>query len=339
MSGAILTIGGLTLYKSALVIALGAAACFCLGFALYSAHGGFRPAFWLFAFCDLVLSILFTRFLHFYCHAEQYPSFWRAMTDYSVGGYVLAGLVPAALAAGGIVKAAGLTRNTARLFDCFAPGAALAVALIRLSALFNSTCRGKIVVHTPILQHLPLASAVSSSSGAAEYRFATFFVEFLLMCGVFLLVLRFFYTRRRRAMKADQPRDGNTALYALLLFGAAELPMDSTRYDSSFMQFNGFVSIGQMAAAFCILAVLIVWSVRSIRANGRGPFHWKIWGLWFLALAVTGFSEYFVQRFGNLYLVCYPVMAAGCFFLVRLTCRMYESICAKKKKAKGGSAA
>lgn len=339
MSGAVLTIGSLALYKSALVIALGAAACFCLGYALYAALGGERSAYWLFAFCDLVLSVLFTRFLHYYCHAEQYASFRRAMTDYSVGGYVLAGLVPAALAAGGIVKAAGLTRSTARLFDCFAPGAALAVALIRLSALFNSTCRGKITVRAPILQHLPLASAVSSSSGAEEYRFATFFIEFLLLGGVFWLVLRFFFKHRRRAMKADQPRDGNVALTCLLLCGAVELVMDSTRYDSSFLHFNGFVSIGQMAAAFCILAVLIVWSVRSIRANGRSGFHWKIWGLWFLALVVTGFSEYFVQRFGNLYLICYPVMAAGSYFMASLCLRMYRSICAKKKKAKGESAA
>ena len=332
MSGAILTIGSLTLYKSALVIALGAAACFCLGYALYSAHGGFGPAFWLFAFADVVLSVLLTRFLHYYCHMEQYASFRRAMTDYSVGGYVLAGTVPAALGAAALVRAAGMTKNTARLLDCFAPGALLAAALIRLSALFNSTCRGKIAVRTPLLQHLPLASAVTSSSGAADYRFATFFIEFLLFGGAFCLALRFFYKRRRRAMKADQPRDGNAALFALLLFGAVELVMDSTRYDSSFLHFNGFVSLGQMAAAFCLLAPLIVWSVRSIRANARGPFHWKIWGLWFLALVVTGFSEYFVQRFGNLYLVCYPAMAAGVYFMARLSYRMYEGVCAKKKK-------
>ena len=336
MSGAMLTIGGLALYKSALVIALGAAACFCLGYALYSAHGGFPPAFWLFAFADVVLSVLFSRFLHYYCHSEQYASFWRAMTDYSVGGYVLAGLIPAALAAAWLVKLLGLTGSVERLMDCFAPGALLAAALIRLSALFNTTCRGKIAVRAPLLQHLPLASPANASAGAADYRFATFFVEFLLLCVLFLLVLRFFYTRRRWPMKAGQPRDGNTALYALLLFGAAEVIMDSTRYDSSFLPFNGFVSIGQIAAGLCILAPLVVWSLRSIRANGRGPFHWTIWGFWFLALAVSGFSEWLVQRFGNLYYAFYPLMAVGVYFMAKLPYRMYLSICAKKKTAKGG---
>ena len=44
MSEVMLTIGSLSLYKSALVIALGAAACFALMYALYISHGGFGPA-------------------------------------------------------------------------------------------------------------------------------------------------------------------------------------------------------------------------------------------------------------------------------------------------------
>ena len=334
MSSALLAIGSLELYKSALVIALGAAACFALSYALFTARGGMGAALWLFAAADIVLSVLLCRFIHYYCHTEQYASFLKAMTEYSAGGYVLVGVIPAALAAVWITKAAGLTQNPARLLDCFAPGAALAAAFIRLSALFNSTCRGKIAVKTPWLQHLPLASPVISSSGAEDWRFATFFVEFLLLGLVFCLVLRFFFRRRRAPMKAGQKRDGNVALFCLLLCAAVELICDSTRYDSSFMHFNGFVSISQMASAVCILAVLVVWSVRSIRANGRSGFHWAVWTGWFFALALTGGSEYLVQRHGDWYLSCYTAMAAGCFFLAYLPCVMYRSVCAKKKRAR-----
>ena len=49
-----------------------------------------------------------------------------------------------------IVKKLGFERSIARLLDAFAPGAALAVAFIRLSALFNSSCRSKIAVTTPV---------------------------------------------------------------------------------------------------------------------------------------------------------------------------------------------
>ena len=332
MNSAILVIGSMSLYKSALVVALGAAACFALFYALYISHGGFGAAAWLFTAADIVLSVLFCRFLHYYCHVEQYGSFFKAMGNYSSGGYVLAGVVPAALAAAYLVKLAGLTQNPARLLDCFAPGAVLAVAFIRLSALFNSTCRGKITVRTPFFQHLPLASPVTASSGAAEYRFATFFVEFLLLGVMFFLALRFFFKRRRKPMKAGQKRDGNTALYAMLLVAAVEMILDSTRYDSSFFPFNGFISVGQIGAAVCVLSALVTWSVRSVRANGRTAFHWAIWIGWFLALAVSGVSEYFVQRHGDWYLGCYTVMAVGCFFMAWLPVQMYKSICAKKKR-------
>ena len=334
MNDAMLMIGGLGLYKSALIIALGAAACFALSYALFTAHGGFGPALWLFAAADIVLTVLFCRFLHYYCHSEQYASLFRALTDYSAGGYVLVGAVGAAGAAAWLTKKAGLTQNPARLLDCFAPGAVLAAALIRLSALYNSTCRGKIAVKTPLLRRLPLASPVLSSSGAEDWRFATFFVDFLLLAPVFFMVLRFFFRRRRAAMKAGQKRDGNTALFALLLFSAVELLCDSTRYDSSFLPLNGFVSLTQLVTAACILAALVVWSVRSIRANGRSAFHWAVWVGWFLSLAAVGLSEYFVQRHGDWYLGCYAVMALGCYGLARLSYEMYLSVCAKKKRAK-----
>ena len=333
MNNAMLVIGSLELYKSALLIALGAAACFALTAALYP-RGGLGAALGLFACADIVLSVLLCRFLHYYCHSEQYASFWRAMTDYSVGGYVLVGAIPAALAAAWITRAAGLTQNPSRLLDCFAPGAVLAAAFIRLSALYNSTCRGKIAVKSPLLRHLPIASPVISSSGAEDWRFATFFVEFLLLCVVFAAVLRFFLRRRRAPMKAGQKKDGNVALYALGLSAAVELLCDSTRYDSSFLHFNGFVSISQIACGVCILAVLVVWSIRSARANGRSAFHWAIWIGWFFALAGAGVSEYLVQRHGDWYLGCYAAMAVCSFFMARLPYAMYRSICARKKRAR-----
>ena len=330
MNNALLVLGGLSLYKSALVIALGAAACFVLTAALYP-RGNLGAAPWLFACADVVLTVLICRFLHYYCHSEQYASFWRAMTRYSVGGYVLVGAVPAALAAAWLTKAAGLTQNSARLLDCFAPGAVLAAAFIRLSALFNSTCRGKIAVKTPWLRRLPLASPVLSSSGAEDWRFATFFVEFLLLAAVFVIVLRFFFRRRRQAMKAGQKKDGNVALFALLLASAVELLCDSTRYDSSFMHFNGFVSMVQMISAVSILGVLVYYSIHWVRADGGRPTkrHWRWWLAWFLTLVMVGMSEYLVQRFGDWYVACYAGMALGCVLMVLVVRRVYRACCAE----------
>ncbi|MBR0039758.1 MAG: prolipoprotein diacylglyceryl transferase [Oscillospiraceae bacterium] len=331
MSGAMLTLGSLSLYKSALVIALGALSCFALMRALYP-KGGLAAALWCFAAADVIFTVLLCRFLHWYCHSEQYASFWKAMTDFSTGGYVLVAAVPAAVGAAYLVKLFGLTQNPSRLLDCFAPGAVLAAAFIRLSALFNSTCRGKVAVRRPLLQRLPVASPVTTSSGTEDWRFATFFVEFLLLGIVFFLALRFFLRRRRAPMKAGQKKDGNTALYALLLSAAVELVCDSTRYDSSFLPINGFVSVTQIACGVCILVPLVIWSVRSIRANGRSLFHWAVWVGWFLALAGAGIAEYLVQRHGDWHLSCYALMSAMGFLMAWLPYRMYKSVCAKKRK-------
>ena len=60
MNDAMLVIAGMELYRSALVIALGAMACFALTAALYP-RGNFGAALWLFACADIVLTVLLCR--------------------------------------------------------------------------------------------------------------------------------------------------------------------------------------------------------------------------------------------------------------------------------------
>lgn len=297
-----------------------------LSLSLQRVNGGGSTAMLLFFPLAIILSVPICRVIHWYCHFEQYNGIWGALTDYSTGSYCLPGALLGVWLAALIVKKLGFERSIARLLDAFAPGAALAVAFIRLSALFNSSCRSKIAVTTPALQHLPIASGVTNSTGAIEYRFATFFVEFLLMLIAAAVLLEFFYRCRKRPMKRGSS-DGNTARYFLLLYSAIELLLDSTRNDSSFMKFNGFVSIVQMICAICIGALLIYYSRRSVKANGLGARHWVIWAVWFIGLAGTGVSEYLVQRHGNWYLGCYAAMTVCCALMAVAVYRMYLSCC------------
>ena len=140
------------------------------------------------------------------------------------------------------------------------------------------------------------------------------------------VLLEFFYRCRKRPMKRGSS-DGNTARYFLLLYSAIELLLDSTRNDSSFMKFNGFVSIVQMICAICIGALLIYYSRRSVKANGLGARRWVIWAVWFIGLAGTGVSEYLVQRHGNWYLGCYAAMTVCCALMAVAVYRMYLSCC------------
>lgn len=326
MSTAAFTIGSTVIYRSALMIAIGAAVFFCLSQAIYTAHGGLRSAMWLFFPPALILSVLLSRFLHWYCHAEQYDGFWKAMTDYSTGSFVIIGVFAGIILAAFLMKKIGYVSNLGRFFDCIAPGTALLTAFIRLSALFDSTCVGKVVVSKAPLQTLPIAAELVNSAGGAEYRFATFFVEFLLLLVVFIMTAVFFRKYRREPLKEGCRRDGNVAVMFIVWYSAVELIMDSTRYDSSFVHFNGFVSIVQMACALTIMAVLICFSIRSVKVNGRRGFHWGVWLEYFFTLAAVGVSEYMVQRHGDKYMICYTIMAIACYYMADSIYRMYLSL-------------
>ena len=325
-----LCIGSTVIDWSSLVITLGLVAALLMTLYLQRAVGGRSAPVLLFMILLLLFSVPLCRALHWYCHIEQYQSFRAAMTDYDSGSYVLSGALLGAWLAALLASRIDRACSTAALLDVFAPGAALAVAFIRLSALFNSSCRSKIVFQSPSLRHLPLASGVPDTAGRIEYRFATFFVQFLLMLLICWLLLRFFSRRHAVPMRSGS-REGNTARMFLLWYGACELLMDSTRYDSSFMHFNGFVSMVQMISAVSILGVLVYYSIHWVRADGGRPTgrHWRSWIAWFLTLVIVGMSEYLVQRFGDWYLACYAGMALGCVLMVLVVYRVYKRCCAE----------
>ena len=323
--------GSIVIYWSSIVICVGILAALFMGLALQSTNRERLSAMLLYVPLSLVLSVPLCRAVHWYAHIEQYNGFFTAITDYSNGSYVLSAALLGAFLAALIVKAFGLTGNVAKLLDAFAPSAALAIAFIRLSSLFNNACRSKIIFQTPALQQLPLASGITTSSGSVEYRFATFFVHFLLMLVICFILLRFFGRRRNIAKKHGRP-EGDTARMFLLFYSASEVVMDSTRYDSSFLHSNGFVSIVQIAAGLCILGVLVYYSIHSIKANGMRFYHWLCWLGFLLSLGGVGATEYLVQRHGNWYMYCYPGMSLCCFMMVFVVYSLYKTCCVKQPK-------
>ena len=322
-------IGDIVLYWSAVIISVGFLAALFMSVGVQLSNKGRLVSMLLFFPLAIVFSIPLCRALHWYCHQEQYTSLLSALTTYSSGSYVLSAAIP------GIWLAAWIAAklddgDTAKLLDAAAPGMALAVAFIRLSSLFNSSCRSKIPVTTGILQHLPLAAGVTNSAGVTEYRFATFFAHFLVLLVLCLFLLRFFYKRRNIPMKAGR-FEGNTVRMFLLYYSASELVLDSTRYDSSFLPINGFISIVQILAVACMLALLIYYSALSIRANGRRWWHWLLWIMWGAALGGGGYMEYLVQRHGNWYLGCYTVMGLCSLILAFIVHRLYLNCCLRSE--------
>ena len=319
---------------SSVVISLGILLCVVITAALYARRREGITAALMLSLLSIVFGVVFSRFLHWYFNGEAYASLRAAFTDFDRGSYCLQGMFLGIWLAAFLVKAMRLTRNVPALLDAAAPGVCLLVAFIRLSALFNTTCRSRILVHTRWLQFLPFASGLSDTAGNVTYRMATFFISFLLMLAVTVVVLRFYLEKSGRRMKRGCPRTGNTARLFVLLYAAVEIVMDSTRYDSPLMhfrilsdlnQFSAFISLAQIFAGFTALGILIYFTRWSIRCNGFRWYHIPVWLGFFVCLFVIGkLGEYNVQRYAA-YLRCYAWMSAGCIAMVALIWSLYRS--------------
>lgn len=333
-------IGNMVIYWSSIVILFGILSGFCLAYALYTAHSGRGSTmFVVFAF-SLVFGVFISRLIHYYTHQEQYDGMFKALTDYSGGSYFLPGVILGVLAAAGLTDSLGLSDSKTEILDALAPGLMLTFAFVRLSALFTNACRGKILITNRRLQHLPIGSAVTTASGSTEYRFATFFVSFLLLLiSAFILVV-FYLKHHREPMKKPAKREGHVFHLFLIIYGVIELVMDSTRNDSTFPyfavfqtlnRFASFISLTQLFAAISILILLIRYSKWSVKANGKSGKHYVLWGLYAVSLIGVGVSEYMVQRHGDMYRIFYSIMSGAAVLMAVSVILMYLSCRARRK--------
>ena len=306
--------GGLVLYWPSLILALGLAAGLCLSLALYPRYNRHSAAVWVFFPFALLLGLLFSRIVYWYCHIEQFSSFWEAMVAYNTGSYALFGVIFGVWAAAFAVRRLGLVQRMGRLLDAVTPGLCLSFAFIRLSELWGSACRSRITVPEGFFRRLPFA--VPGAEDAGSWPLAVFFYSFLLLLVVTVLLVRFYLRYRRFPMVDGSSPNGNVFRLFLLLWGLTEVVIDSLRYDSCFMHFvwlkrlnpyASFVSLGQIFAAVTILAVFIHFTAIRVRGHRGG---WKLVLAWLLHLAsLVGagyFGEYKVQRSAN-YALCYPI--------------------------------
>lgn len=321
MTSAAFCLGSRILYWDSILIALAALCCLLALYAAYMANGGRAPALLVFSPLALLLSGLIARTMYWYCHQEQFSGLLSAFSGRAFGGYCLSGVVFGFVLAALLLRLTRLEPDTGLLLDSCAPALALGLTVLRLSSLFNGSCRGKAFITDPRFQRLPFAVPSLSASGTAEYRFAAFFAEGLLFLLAFLLLLRlhlrFYGKRARGARRRLMPVvRGDLFLFFLLFYGAAELVIDSTRYDAAYFHFNAFISVAQILSGAALLGVLIAFSVRSVRRSGLRLHHWLCWLLWLAGLAVAGVCEYLVQRHGDWQLLCYSLMSLGSLAMI-----------------------
>jgi hypothetical protein len=151
-----------------------------------------------------------------------------------------------------------------------------------------------------------------------EWRFATFLIQ-AIVTGLITLLLLIFHLSGQKG-RTSRVRDGDTACLWLCAYGASQVVLDSTRYDSLFMRSNGFISIVQILGAAALILTFIFFSVRMVRA---GKFKWWYIPLWLVYAGCAGgagYMEYWVQRHGDQAVFSYSVMTGCLTVMVVLSC-------------------
>lgn len=304
---------GTFVYWNSIIYTLAAATAICFFLAFYLGKCGNPVSAFAVIPVSIVLSLVFGRFLHWYSRADSYTGFVSAMTDYSSGGYTLLGVFAGCALAACLVRLVFLSRNLPEMLDCMSLAGCAGICVGRWASFFNSSDRGNILEK---LESLPFAYPVTNAvSGATEYRLATFVIQ-SMVAFVLLVVLAVFYIRSNQKGKG---KDGDTCILFLLCYGASQVVLDSTRYDSLFFRSNGFVSVVQVFSALAIGLAIVLFSVRMVKARGFKFWQIPLWIVIAAGIGCAGFMEYYVQRHGNEAVFAYSVMSACLCGVILLT--------------------
>ena len=318
--------GGTFIYWSSIILTIAVVAAIALFAGLYLWKSKNGMALSLTIPVALLLSVVMGRWIHWYCLTDSYESLNAAMTDYTWGGYALMGAFFGCLLTAVVMRLIHVSRNLPQMLDCMSLAGGVGIAVGRLAAMFNSSDRGQIVAETV---GLPFAYPVTNAvSGAAENRLATFMLQSMATGVIVVLIVLGMIIS---ALRKKKMRDGDVTLLFILMYGACQIILDSTRYDSLFMRSNGFVSIVQILGLVAVVIAIVLYSIRMIKARG---FKWYLVLFWVLQLAMmggAGYMEYYVQRHGDQAAFAYSVMTP-CLLGIVLVTLVIRAIAAAKEE-------
>ena len=312
------------LYWNSIVYTLAAATAIAFFLAFYIGKCGNAVAGFAAVPLSMFLGLIAARFFHWYCRADSYASFLAAMTDYTSGGYALMGVFLGCFLAACLLRLIRLSRSLPQMLDAMAISGCAGIAVGRLASLFNSSDRGQVLAN---FKGLPFAWPVTNAvSGAVEYRLATFMLQSLVALLLFVGLTVFYL----RGQKRGNLKDGDTSLIFLMIYGASQVVLDSTRYDSLFFRSNGFVSVVQVLGAIGLALAIFAFSRRMVKNWGLRFWQFLLWIPVVAGIGCGGFMEYYVQRRGNEAAFAYSVMS-GCLIGVILLTLLIRFLACKKE--------
>lgn len=289
-------------YWSPVILTLAAVVSICFFLCFYLKKSGNGLAAACMIPLSLITSLYAARWIHWYCSADSYASMQAAMSDLTVGNFALMGVFAACILCAVLLRVLHLHKNLPEMLDCMAISGAAGIAIGRLACLFNTADRGIVLAN---YTKLPIASTVTNAvTGAVEYRLATFMLQ-AITTGIIFVVLWLFWTM---GLKNQKRKDGDTCILFLLLYGACQILLDSTRYDSLFMRSNGFISIVQILGCVGMVLAIVLYSVRMVKAMKFRGWHVAFWVGILACLGGAGYMEYYVQRHGDQAFFAYSIM-------------------------------
>ena len=313
------------IYWNSIVYTLAAATAICFFLAFYLDKRGNAVAGFAAVPLSMAIGLVAARFFHWYCRADSYEGFVSAMTDYTSGGYALMGIFLGCFLAAAILRLLHLHTNLPKMLDCMSVSGCAGIAVGRLASLFNASDRGQVVQN---LQSLPFVYPVTNAvSGVLEYRLATFMLQSMVALLLFAGLTAFYLHKDPKGRR----KDGDTALIFLLIYGASQVVLDSTRYDSLFFRSNGFVSVVQVLGALGLALTITLFSRRMVKAWGLKFWQFFLWIPIAAGIGCGGFMEYYVQRRGNEAAFAYSVMS-GCLLGVIGLTLLIRFLAAKKEE-------
>lgn len=250
---------------------------------------------------SLGLGMALSRLAWWHFRPDGFENLRQALTDYSRGGFVLAGAFLGVFLAALLLAIPRRGRHLGAMLDAMSLSGAGAVALGRLACFTNGADRGGILPEGALFG----GNVVSAATGAAEYRLSTFLLQSIAAGVIFLILLTVYFVRRREYHR----RPGDIFWLFCLYYGGSQAVLDSTRTDSLYFQANGFVSVVQVLGLCAVVLTLICFTVRFRRANGRKLGAAALWAACLALLGGAGYMEYYVQRHGSQALFAYTVMS------------------------------
>ena len=307
-------IGEKFLYWNSIILALAVLSAICMFFALAVRNREDVGAAVAAIPVAFALSLLLSRFVHWYCRPQGYTGMFSALFDYSRGSFALIGVFAGCLLTAVLLRLFKVSKNLPRLLDQMCLAGALGIAVGRPAALFTTADRG---IPVPDWVPFPLASRMANSvSGETEVRLAVFMLQAFIAAILFICLLIIYL----KGKKKETLRDGDTCLLFLLWYCGSQAVLDSPRYDSLYFRSNGFVSIVQIFGIFTVILTMLIFTVRLIKCRRWSKFFLPFLTLPLLGLA--GYMEYHVQRHGGQALFAYSVMSLSMLFAIILILRI-----------------